>query len=108
MMRELTSNIFMEDSFLQEQAYIKATKRVKDIKGFYIHVIVNVLSIPIIVAVNLLFVPGFHFFWFAVFGILLSIIIHWLIVFGFPKFGLGKEWEEKKIKQILRENGKNR
>ena len=98
----------MYQSYIEEQAYIKAKKRVKDIKGFYIHVIVNLLSIPIIVTVNLMFVPGFHFFWFAVIGILISIIIHWLVVFGFPSFGLGKDWEERKIKQILKENGKIR
>ncbi len=98
----------MDNYYIEEQAYIKAKKRVKDIKGFYIHIIVNMLSIPIIVAVNLTFVPEFYFFWFAVIGILISIIIHWFIVFGFPKFGLGKDWEERKIKQILEENGKIR
>lgn len=96
----------MESNFTQEQQYLKARKKAKEIKGFYVHLIVNIFCIPIIVTVNLMFVPGFHFFWLAIGGILISIIIHWLIVFGFDKFNLGKEWEEKKIKELIQQDNK--
>lgn len=98
----------MEHNYLQEQEYIKAKKRVKEIKAFYMHLFVMVFSLPIIITVNLMFVPGFHFFWLAAFGMLFSVVIHWLQVFGFSKLGLGNDWEENKIKQIMKENGKNR
>ena len=33
----------MESDFLQEQNYIRAKKRVKEIKGFYIHLMVYII-----------------------------------------------------------------
>ena len=56
-----------EQKYIQEQYYLKAKKQAEEIKGFYIHLIVNVLSFFIILFVNLKFVPGFHFFWFVLF-----------------------------------------
>lgn len=93
----------MDHNYLEEQEYINAKKKVQDIKGFYIHLVVMVFVLPIIITVNLMFVPGFHFFWLAAMGMLLSVVIHWFSVFGF-----GKNWEENKIKQIIKENGKTR
>lgn len=93
----------MDTNFKKEQAYIKAKKKVNDIKGFYVHLAVYILSLPIIIITNLMFVPGFHYFWFAVFGWLFAIFFHWLGVFGFSKIGLGKEWEENKIQELMDE-----
>ncbi len=96
----------MQQDFTQEQAYIKAKKRVKDIKGFYIHFSVYCIVIPIIITVNLLFSPGFHWFWFSLLGWGVGIFFHWMAVFGFRKIGFGKDWEEKKIKEIMEEQSK--
>ncbi|MFD2567994.1 2TM domain-containing protein [Pseudotenacibaculum haliotis] len=92
------------ENYLREESYLKAKKRAKEIKGFYVHQIVNAISIPIIVIVNLMFVPGFHFFWFALGGIVLSTIIHWLVVFG-DHNKMIKKWERKKIEEIMNEGG---
>lgn len=91
----------MESNYEQEQQFIKARKKVKDIKGFYVHVIVNILSLAIVVTVNLLFVPGFHFFWIVAGALVLVTLIHWMLVFGASSMGLGKDWEEKKIKELM-------
>lgn len=85
----------------QEHSFMKAKKRVQEVKGFYAHLIVTVLTIPVIVWVNLKFVPGFHFFWFAAGGMTLAIFFHWLGVFGFSVMGFGKKWEQRKIKELL-------
>ena len=98
----------MENSYIEEQEYIKAKKKVKEIKDFYTHLVVMIFALPIVITVNLMFVPNFYFFWLAGFGMLFSVVVHWLQVFGFSKLGLGKDWEENKIKQIMKENGKNR
>ena len=98
----------MEDNYIQEQEYIKAKKRVKDIKGFYIHLAVLVFSLPIIIITNLMFVPGFHYFWFSVLGWGMAIFFHWIAVFGFSQFGFGKDWEENKIKELMEEQNKKR
>lgn len=94
----------LQENFTQEQKYLKAKKRIKDIRGFYIHLVVNIASIIIIVTVNLMFSPGFHWFWFAVIGIVIAQLIHGVVVFGFPNFGFGKDWENKKIQELMNEN----
>jgi hypothetical protein len=92
---------FRDEDYLKEQRYLKAKKRVKDIRGFYVHLVVNITSIIIIITVNLLFSPQFHWFWFAVIGIVIAQLIHAVVVFGFPQFGMGKDWEQEKIKQFM-------
>ena len=100
--------IKMENDYFQEQEYLKAKKKIKEIKAFYMHLGVNIFSIIIIITVNLLFSPGYHWFWFAVIGIVIAQLIHGLAVFGLPGFKLGKEWEERKIKEIMKQNESNR
>lgn len=97
---------FRQEEYQQEQRYLKAKKRVKDIRGFYVHLVVNIASIIIIVTVNLMFSPGFHWFWFAVIGIVIAQLIHAVVVFGFPQFGLGKDWENEKIRKLMEEDKK--
>ena len=89
----------MEDVFFEEKEYLKAKKKVKEIKAFYIHLAVFLINTPIIIAVNLIFSPSFHWFWFSVLGWGLGLGIHGLVVFS-DKF-FGKDWEEKKIKELM-------
>ncbi|MFD2567995.1 2TM domain-containing protein [Pseudotenacibaculum haliotis] len=95
----------MERDYKREQKLIRAQKRVKDIKGFYTHLFITILIIPFLVFINLKFVPQFHWFWYAAIGMSLGVFFHWLGVFGFKNV-LGKDWEEKKIKEIMDEENK--
>lgn len=81
--------------------YLQAKKNVEKIKGFYIHLVVFVFSMPIIIITNLMFVPGFHFFWLSLFGWGLGLFFHWFAVFGFKSSLFGKNWEDKKIKEFM-------
>lgn len=92
----------IDEDFIQEKYYLKAKKQTEEIKGFYVHLIVNILSFPIILFVNLKFVPSFHFFWFALGGMLIALFFHWLGVFGFEFLGFGKQWEMRKTEEILK------
>ena len=96
----------MQQVFTKEQEYIKAKKREKEIKGCYIHFSLYVLIMPIIITVNLLFSPGFHWFWFSLLGWGVGVFFHWMAVFGFRKIGFGKDWEERKIKELMEEQSK--
>lgn len=106
----------MEKSYTKEQQYIKAKKRVDDIKGFYIHaavyVVINLFLSGIIIyglshdeglgftgAITHFGVYSVWLFW----GI--GLFFHWLGVFGFKGL-FGKGWEEKKIKQLMQEEEK--
>lgn len=94
----------METDYTREQQYIKARKKVKEIKGFYIHLATYVLVIPFIIYVNLRYVPQFHWFWYSVLSWGVGLFFHWFGVIGIDKFKLGKEWEEKKIREIMNNN----
>lgn len=95
----------MESNFKDKELYEMAQKRIKEIKGFYIHLLVYVIvNIFIFVgssniltskSINIEFGHlSLPFFW----GI--GLFAHWAGVFG-PNLFLGKNWEEKKIKEIL-------
>lgn len=95
----------MERDYLEEDRYLRAEKRVKEIKGFYWHLFwylaVNMFSCVSII-INLGVEENFFqyghigiaFFW----GI--GIIFHWLTVFG-KNFVFSKDWEKQKIKEFM-------
>ena len=101
----------MEKEYLEEQQYLSAKKRVKEIKGFYSHLLIYVL-------INI-FISGIIIFGltnnnislsesFKNFGIYstwlfwgIGIFFHWLSVFGFKNL-LGSSWEEKKIRELMK------
>ncbi|WP_309642380.1 2TM domain-containing protein [Flavobacterium sp.] len=97
---------------LDEIRYQEALKRVKKIKGFYTHLIVFIVVNIMIIIVNIQNLKAgesyFHwhnfttvFFW----GI--GLLGHALSVF-LPTVLLGKNWEEKKIKQLMDQEKNNK
>lgn len=87
--------------FREEEAYLRAKKRVEAISGFYWHlasyVIVNMFLI-LLIGFNAGF-SGFGpyataFFW----GI--GLFFHFIGVFGF-NFILGKNWEQRKMDEFM-------
>ena len=94
----------METAFNNQERYQRAQKRVKDIKGFYSHLTVYCFVIPFIIFINLKFSPQFHWFWFSTLGWGLGLFFHWVKVFGLNALGLGKNWEERKIKEFMNKN----
>ncbi len=97
---------FQDENFNPDTRYELAYKRVKRIKGFYIHALVYVLvnAFTIISAFNRSekgdeFFSSWQtfstaFFW----GI--GLLAHGLSVFGRDLF-FGADWEEKKIKEFM-------
>lgn len=94
----------MNTNFTEQQSYVRAQKRVKEIKGFYSHLIVYCVVISAIIYINLTFSPQFHWFWFSLSGWGLGLFIHWFAIFGFNMLGIGKDWEERKIKEFMNQN----
>ncbi|WP_326981518.1 2TM domain-containing protein [Chryseobacterium sp. MYb264] len=86
----------------EDQAYRKAAKRVKDIKGFYGNLTSYCLVIPFLVILNLLTSPGHLWFFWPMLGWGMGLAAH-----GISTFGIGKDWEEKKIKQLMEEERRN-
>ena len=95
----------MENSNLEEQKYIRAKKRVKSIKGFYGHLVAYLGVNIFLILLRVISDSGLEELWewqtynTAIFwGIGLG--FHALKVFGMG-FILGKNWEERKINEIM-------
>ena len=89
------------DNYTKEQLFLKAEKKVKEIKAFYIHLFIYIIVMPINILVNLQFSPGHHWFWYSLLGWGIGILFHWFAVFGFEFLGLSNNWEKRKIKEIM-------
>ncbi len=92
----------MEEDYKEYDKYIKAKKKVDEIKGFYIHLtvylVVNaILIIPILKYSNgniSIWSFSTAFFW----GI--GLLYHAFSVFGKNAF-FSEDWEERKIKELM-------
>jgi len=90
----------------EEESYKRAKKRVGELRGFYEHLIAYVVVNIMLVIINLATSPDtLWFYWVTIFwGI--GVIWHAISVFG-KRGKLGKNWEDKKIKEIMeKEKGK--
>lgn len=77
-------------------AYQRASKRVKELKGFYGNLTSYCLVIPFLIFVNLWTAPQYHWFWWPILGWGIGLASHAVQVFG-----IGRNWEEKQIRKIL-------
>ena len=85
--------------------YLEAKKRVKKLKGFYSHLTIYVLVNLLIVFINIQDLkPGESYFQYKNFITLffwgIGLAVHGLSVFV-PQFVLGKDWEERKIRELM-------
>lgn len=92
----------MDNFNLNEIKYLEAQKRVKRLKGFYIHATVYVVVNLFLISINVKSDNdhlNINNFWTAIFwGV--GLLGHGLSVF-LPNFILGKNWEEKKIRELM-------
>ena len=83
--------------------YERAKERLAELKAFYIILFGSCLLIPFLIFLNHHFIPHFQWFWFPMLGWGMGLTFHALEVFGY-----GKNWEERKIREILeKENSQN-
>lgn len=86
----------------EDLAYRKAAKRVKEIKGFYGNLTSYCLVIPFLAVINLITDSRHLWFFWPMLGWGIGLAAH-----GINTFGIGKDWEEKKIKQLMDEERRN-
>ncbi len=94
------SPISTATTYINEKKYAKAKERVENIKSFYIHFSVFVIVMTGLVILNLIS-GGFPWVVFPLLGWGLGILGHASEAFNYNPF-FGKKWEEKKIKQYLK------
>lgn len=85
--------------------YLEAAKRVKRLKGFYIHAVVYFLVNVFIVIQNVksgASLSNMDNYWTAIFwGV--GLLGHGMSVF-LPNMIMGKDWEERKIRELMDKN----
>lgn len=95
-------SVMKTDYINDSNKYIKAKKRVDDLKEFYGSLISYCVVIPFLIFINYRTYWGFQWFWFPMFGWGLGLVIQ-----AFKTFGYGTDWEDRKIREYM-EKDKNR
>jgi len=85
---------------MEDEKYIKAKKRVEEIKGFYTHLFVYIGVNIVLLIINLVTSFGIWWFYWPLLGWGIGVFFHAMSVFVFSKFP-GKQWEERKIKEVM-------
>lgn len=93
--------------FFEETAYDRARRKVKEIRSFYYNLACFCIVIPALITINLIFTPGFYWFWFSIAGWGSGLLIHGFSAFGYLPF-LGKDWEQKKIKELMEKDNQSK
>jgi sensor histidine kinase YesM len=87
----------METKNTDEIVYLKAKRRLKELKEFYGNLFSYCIIIPVLIAINLYTYSKFIWFVFPMLGWGVGLAIH-----AFTTFGYGKEWEDKKIRELMK------
>ena len=82
-----------------DEKYRRAKRRVRVLKGFYIHFATYIGAIALLFFIDFLTGGGWWFYW-PLLGWGIGIIAHAFTVFGIAGF-LGSEWEEKKTRDLM-------
>ena len=96
----------METNLNDEDQYYEAKKRVEMLKGFYGNLVSFIIVNIFLLVINLYTSPNHLWFYWPLLWWGIGVVFHGFKVFGvFPHFG--REWEEKKINEIM-EKEKNK
>ena len=98
---KMNNTMYTDD--LENSKYVRAVERVEKLKGFYQNLASYCIVIPFLIFINLRFSPVFHWFWFPIFGWGMGLAFHFLEVNNYNIF-LGKNWEDRKIKEMMKED----
>ncbi|MFD2445307.1 2TM domain-containing protein [Bacillus sp. CGMCC 1.16607] len=81
----------------RDEKYLRAKKRVQNLKAFYIHLTVYVLVNIMLFVINLSSDAGNWWFIYPLGGWGIGLLVHAVTTFAFGNFG--SDWEERKIKE---------
>lgn len=89
----------MED-FEDKFAYERASKKVKEIRSFYINLACYCIVIPGLIAINLIYTPEYLWFFWSMAGWGIGLVFHAMTAFSVLPF-FGSDWEERKLKEFM-------
>lgn len=88
----------------RESKYIRAKKRVEELKKFYQNLTSYIIIISGLAALNY-YIDGWRYMWFlwAALGWGIGLFFHAIATFNLVPF-FGKKWEERKIKEYMNQD----
>ncbi|MGB5461706.1 MAG: 2TM domain-containing protein [Eudoraea sp.] len=91
------------ENFNKETKYLRAKERVEKLKKFYGNLLSYVLVIALLAGINY-WTNEWRYMWFlwAAFGWGIGIVFQAIQIFKINPF-FGRDWEERKIKEIMRD-----
>jgi len=98
---KMNNMIYSEN--LENSKYLLAVERVEKLKKFYSSLASFVVVMPFLIFINLSYIPYFQWFWFPLFGWSIGLVSKLLEANNYNIF-LGKNWEEKKIKELMNDS----
>jgi sensor histidine kinase YesM len=93
-----------QEIYISGKKYERAKKHVEELKGFYIHLTIYSLMIPVFIYLNFQS-GGFPWAIFPIVGWGAGISCHAMEVFNYNPL-LGKNWEERKIRDLMEKDDK--
>jgi hypothetical protein len=90
----------MENKYQEEERYFKAKKRVEEIKGFYGNLTSYIVVNCVLFVINIVTSPQYLWFFWTLLGWGIGVVFHGIKVFNYMPF-IGKDWEERKIKEFM-------
>jgi len=100
--RQLKTAVMNTEQYLSDKKYAMAKEHVEELKGFYINLGLYCLIIPGLILLNM-YTTRFPWAIFPALGWGLGVLFHGSEVFGWNPF-LGKDWEERKIRELMRKD----
>lgn len=98
----------MESNQNQEQsAYIKAQKRVEDLKAFCGNLASYLIVNTGLIILNMITTPEHWWFLYPLLGWGIGVAVHAMQVFNYMPF-LGRNWEERKIQELMDKESQNK
>jgi hypothetical protein len=91
----------------ERDRYQRARRRVREIRGFYLHVAVFVAVNALLHVIDLLASPGVYWAFWPLLGWGVGLVAHGLATYRWMPV-LGKEWEERKIRELMDKERRDR
>ena len=103
--KNASSTPVTQESYISGKKYDRAKKHVEELKGFYIHFTIYLIMFPVFIFLNIKSEAGFPWAAFPIIGWGAGVSGHAMEVFNYNPF-LGKNWEEKKIRELMDKDNK--
>lgn len=88
---------------MEDEKYLKAKKKVRELKSFYSHLAIFFIINLFLLAINIITTPEHLWFYWVTIGWGIGLIFNAYSVFASERM-FGSNWEKKKINEFMDEN----